>query len=748
MSKQFSLVSSDPGELYSTTLNQDTLLRGKRLVATRSLWLAGVGLLTALFVISLPFYYQQVQQICPEVNTDNCPQVSLRTDQLQALQHSGYTVQFYAWFNLGLNVIFFGVFLGVAVLIFWRKSDDWFALFCGGGWLVFAATTSSDSLHGLGQALPFFSFPVALFGVAGFVLFPIFFLLFPNGHFVPRWTRWLIPVYLVWGFPQFFFPDSPFSSNSWPGPVQGLWWGMMLSILLVSQIYRYRKVSTLAERQQTKWLLYGFGLSLVGFLGTSVLPMAMDLPNLQYLPDSPLYFIASAAVYLFLLLIPLSVLGAILRYRLWDIDIIINRTLVYLTLTAGIVLLYIVIVGGLGELLQSRNNLLISLVTTGIVAVIFQPFRLLIQHGVNHMMYGEREEPYKVISRLGRQLETTLAPGAVLPAIVKTVAQALKLPFVAIELQKGANLVPVVSFGQAPDTSGIIRLPLVFQNETVGFLQLAPRSPNEPLGRADERLLDDLARQAGIAAYNVVLTENLRQLNVELVQSRTGIVTAREEERRRLRRDLHDGLGSALTGISFKMDAASNLLTTNPARSALLMKELKEQIHLSIADIRRLVYNLRPPALDELGLVEAIRQFTQQYDSQSLVINFQAQLPAQSLPAAVEMAVYRVAVEAVTNVGRHAGGATECCLSLYLERGLLTLEVTDNGLGLPPDFRAGVGVSAMRERAAELGGQLELGPNHSVKGGTRVRLNIPVVLEGDLKGEWSGEYTSIAAPTP
>jgi len=166
--------------------------------------------------------------------------------------------------------------------------------------------------------------------------------------------------------------------------------------------------------------------------------------------------------------------------------------------------------------------------------VLVQPLRQRLQRGVNRLLYGERDEPYAVLSRLGRRLEGTLAPDAVLPAIVETVAGALKLPYAAIALREGECLAVVAAFGQP--VGDPLRLPLVYRHEAVGELLLAPRAPGEPFSPADRRLLDDLARQAGVAAHAVRLTADLQR-------SRERLVTLREEERRRLRRDPHDGLG-------------------------------------------------------------------------------------------------------------------------------------------------------------------------------------------------------------
>jgi signal transduction histidine kinase len=344
---------------------------------------------------------------------------------------------------------------------------------------------------------------------------------------------------------------------------------------------------------------------------------------------------------------------------------------------------------------------------------------------VNRLLYGQRDEPYAVIIGLSQRLEGTLAPDAILPAIVETVAQALKLPYAAITLKQGGAFVPAAAYGQVPKED-LVRLPLVYQNEQIGELLLAPRAPGETFTPADRALLGDLARQAGIAAHAVRLTTDLQRVAVELQHSRTQLVTAREEERRRLRRDLHDGLGSALTSVTFQLDAACNLLDHDPQAVRTLLMELKGQMQTSIADIRRLVYNLRPPILDEWGLVAALREQVAQYQLNQVQVTVDAPESLPALPAAVEVAAYRIALEALANVIRHAG-ASSCAIRLDVTDEVLIVEIQDNGRGLPPHSHAGVGISAMRERAAELGGSCVI--ENVAAGGTRVHARLPRLEE-------------------
>jgi signal transduction histidine kinase len=402
-------------------------------------------------------------------------------------------------------------------------------------------------------------------------------------------------------------------------------------------------------------------------------------------------------------------------YPLFVVEPVLNRTLVYGALTAWVVGLYALAVGVLGALVASRASLLVSLLATGLVAVAFQPLRERLQRAVDQLMYGERKDPYAVLARLGSRLEAMPAPEAVLPAIVETVAQTLKLPYAAIAVREGPGETIAASYGQLLETS--LAVPLVYQGETTGELRLAPRVPGEPFGEADRRLLAAIAAHAGIALHAV-------RLAADLQRSREQLVAAREEERRRLRRDLHDGLGPTLAGLTLQLDAARALLSEEPRGAALLL-EMREQAQAALQDIRRVVEGLRPPALDELGLVGALREHVAQYQHGGLTVLVEApeQLPA--LPAAVEVAAYRIALEALTNAARHAGART-CRVRLHADEALC-LEIVDDGCGFAPDHRAGVGLRSMRERAAELGGRCDI--EGKPGRGTTVCVRLPLSKE-------------------
>lgn len=437
-------------------------------------------------------------------------------------------------------------------------------------------------------------------------------------------------------------------------------------------------------------------------------------------------------LFLLALQIPAAFALAILRDHLFGIDIIINRTLVYGALTASVIIIYGLAVGTLSALFQSNRNWLISLGATGLIAVLFQPLRDRLQRTVNRWMYGERDDPYTVLARLGQRLEVTLAPDAVLPTIAETVAQTLKLPYTAVAMKEGEAFHIVAAWGQATqrlsdtesEAAQLVRLPLVYQAETLGQLLVGRRAAGEAFTSAEQRLLADIAHQAGIAVHAV-------RLNADLQRSRERLVTLREDERRRIRRNLHDGLGPTLASMKLKLDALHYLLAPAQVEANAVVTELETDMQDALTDIRRLVYDLRPPALDQLGLVSAIQEYAVGLAASRLQVTVEGPTPLPALPAAVEVAAYRIVLEALTNTVRHAQ-ARVCQVRIGLESVPFTLllEISDDGVGLPAHVYAGVGLTSMRERAAELGGICTIAP--AVGGGTRVCARLPC---GQARGD-------------
>lgn len=468
---------------------------------------------------------------------------------------------------------------------------------------------------------------------------------------------------------------------------------------LAAFIVRYRR-SDGDERQQLRWVGVSLGLAVplfvIGALLWGVVPGAELLPVLAFL------------------LLPAGIAVAVLKYRLYEIDLVINRALVYGAMTICVVAGYVAIVGLVGATLSSRADLLISLVVTGVVAVCFQPLRGRVQRFVNRLMYGDRDDPYTAIAKLGRTLASSLQLDTVLPTVVETIGETLALQYVGLALagddapRDGAA---AAEYG-TPGTD-LLELPLVHQGVPVGELRLGAR-PGERLRERDHRLIADLAPQVAAAVHAVALSQ-------ELQLARQRIVQLREEERRRIRRDLHDGLGPALAGLTFTLEAVRNLTGSDLRRADELLVSATEQVQTMIGDVRQLIYGLRPPALDQLGLAASLRGLATQESSPGTSVTIDAPSSMPPLPAAVEVAAYWIAQEALTNVRRHAHAGT-CSVRVAVELTTLRLEIADNGGGLSIGS-TGIGLHTMKERAAEVGGTCEIGGRTG--GGTLVVASLP-----------------------
>jgi len=519
-------------------------------------------------------------------------------------------------------------------------------------------------------------------------------MLFPSGTFIPPWTRWIVLLSIPWNIGLVIiapFDATSINQNPFIAAIVTVLFVAFSLIGIYAQIYRYQKISNPVERQQTRWVVYGFALW-IAYMFVSTIPY-IYLTSLP--PGSPTPWWGPASElgwWLSLNILPVCLTIAITRSRLWSIDLVINRTLVYGTLTIATMVLYILVVGSLGNLLHLGNSSFVAFLTTGLVAILFQPLRDRLQGWVNRWMYGERDDPVAVLSRLGETLERTGSPEDALQRITETVARTLKLSYAAIQL--GDELDPVAEFGiPRPENK---HFPLVYQNETNGFLLVASRSSGESFSLSDIKLLENIAHQAGAAAHAAKLTADLRL-------SRQRLISTREEERRRIRRDLHDGLGPTLASLTLRLDAVRNLLSTDPQKAEKLLIELKEQTQSTIQDVRTLVYELRPPALDELGLLGALRNFIDQHTSASRQIYLGVPVPLPPLPAAVEVAGYRIVMEAINNAIRHSS-ASSVTVKIRPEGENMVIEVCDDGVGMSKDAVAGVGLASMRERAEELGG--------------------------------------------
>lgn len=489
---------------------------------------------------------------------------------------------------------------------------------------------------------------------------------------------------------------------------------IVTSVALIG--HSYFRLADPISRLQLRWVAGAVALAAISGLALWFVP--------ELIMGEPL--LPRSAVALLALPFPFALAIAIEHHHLFDLDKVVNRSLVYGGLTVGILMTYTLTVALIGGLIPGNAPYAVALLGAGAVALAALPLRDRMQRQVNRLMFGDRDEPDRALRRLGQRLEASLDPQTVLPTLVEAVAEAMRAPYVAIELQGDGHPRVEAAYGSTPmDPNGPrepVRLPIVYRGMPIGRLVVVPRGAGERFSAADERLLADLARQAAPAIEAVRLTGDLRR-------SREELVATREEERRRLRRDLHDELGPALAGSLMKLGAARSMMAAEPVRAGELLDDLETDARAMIDDIRRIARDLRPPALDELGLVGVLRQRVATFDGGSpdphLRVSLEAPDSLPPLPAAVEVAALRIALEGLTNAARHSRAA--CAqIRVAVDGETLVVSVTDDGIGIPADAKPGVGQASMRERADELGGSLTLATPES--GGTTILARLPIAI--------------------
>lgn len=397
--------------------------------------------------------------------------------------------------------------------------------------------------------------------------------------------------------------------------------------------------------------------------------------------------------------------ATVLRRRLAQVDVVVHVTFVYAVLTLVIAGAYVVAIAATARIGADLSPFGAGVVVA-VLALALHPLRGRLQRWVERLLHGDRGDPGAALRRLADH--THAAPGVdtVLAELAATVAVSLRAPWARIEAGGHA-----AEHGRRPSAGATTDVPMTVGAGRSGSVSVVAGAGRR-LGRGEHRLLGDLARHGGIAVRAVLLAE-------DLLASRQELVTTREEERRCLRRDLHDELGPTLAGLSMQLGTVRGLLPTDPILAAQRLIRLQEASDEALAHVRRVARGLRPPALDDRGLQGAVRH---QAEALGLVLRLDVgELPI--LPAAVEVAAYRIAVEALSNVARHAG-TVHARVSLAADRGGLTVTVADDGSGLSGSV-TGVGLLAMRERADELGGSLSVAAEPGA--GTVVTAVLPLV---------------------
>jgi signal transduction histidine kinase len=578
---------------------------------------------------------------------------------------------------------------------------------------------------------------------------PLSLLLFPNGQFLTR--RWrlfgaaAVVNLCVLIATQMFLPD-PTGQSPFPNPLGleamvpvGKVIGVVESPILVlivllaavSFVLRYRR-SDSEVRHQLKWLLLPLVLVPISFLINSIAnpgPVATS---------SPLTVVSAVVQFFSQVVFLVAVSVAILKYRLYDIDLVLSRTLVYGALAAFITAVYVGIVVGIGSLVGSggRPNLALSIVATAIVAVAFQPVRERLQKIANRLVYGKRATPYEVLSQFSERVAESYAADDVLPRMARVLAEGTGAERADVWLRTGEILRQAASWpldstaaeparvagDSLPEMLDVHRAVEVrHQGELLGALTVSKRK-GEALTPVEEKLLDDLAAQAGLVLKNVGLTAELLQRLEDLRASRQRLVAAQDEERRRLERNLHDGAQQNLVALKVKLGLAEAVADKDPGRARELLGEIKSDADEALDTLRDLARGIYPPLLADKGLAAAL-------EAQARKATLRVDVSSDGLdryPQDLEAAVYFCCLEALQNVQKYAR-ASRATVSLAALNGNLRFEVEDDGTGFDVAVTPrGSGLTNMADRLDALGGEFAV---DSAPGrGTTLRGRVPVLV--------------------
>jgi len=647
-------------------------------------------------------------------------------------------------------IAFIGGFATVGALLVWKRPGN------PVGWLL-SATGLSYAIAGFETFLSRFPAGLTLANWSGWLwLFGLglnvfVLLLFPTGHLPSRRWRpvaWAAAAGLAaWVMGNAFAPRIITDNTPEPNPIGVpapagnifpiLAMGGLALIVgtglaaIVSLFFRYRRAGTV-EREQLKWLVYAGALIVLAVLAQPVVSHFLGSgeasSNLQNV-------LSSGAV----ALIPWAIGIAVFRYRLYDIDVVINKTLVYGSLAAFITAVYVAIVVGLGSLVAqhgARAGFWLSIAATAVVAVAFQPVRARVQHLANRLVYGRRATPYEVLAQFAERTAGTYATEELLPRMARILAEGTAARRADVWLQADGGFRDDATWppGEPPlpqaraDTGGRLEvpgadrvLPVRYQGEVLGALSVVKR-PGESLTPAEGKLLADLAAQAGLVLRNVGLWEQLTARLEDIRASRQRLVAAQDEERRRIERNIHDGAQQQLVALTIKLNLTEGLIGTDPEGERELLAELRQDAASAVEDLRDLARGIYPPLLAGEGLAVALRA---QAAKSPVPTSVEADGIAR-YPQDVEAAVYFCVLEALQNVAKYAG-ASSARVRLIGSGDELRFEVADDGVGFDAGTNAfGTGLQGMADRLSAHDGVLDVrtspGAGTVVTGQLRVRV--------------------------
>jgi signal transduction histidine kinase len=572
---------------------------------------------------------------------------------------------------------------------------------------------------------------VPFIGCTGLLL-----LLFPDGHLPsPRW-RWFtrlcvagmcIGLFVTAVVPATFSADGlPQLRNPFFLRVPDALGLLVLVVPILvaggatALIVRLRRSTDPVERRQLRWVAWAASVLAVLYA------LAFLVETLNVLPGSDQWnnWVGAVAIVSFVI-IPISIGIAVMKYRLYDIDIVIRKTVVFAVVAGFIAVVYVAVVVGVGTLVGTQGSPILSAIAAAIVALVFQPVRARAHHVADRVVYGKRATPYEVLAELGGRLSDTYDADEVLPRLARVLAEGVGARRARVLLRVDGKLQPVATWPTVVDESFMddFSTEVRHQGEDLGALSLA-MAANDPMDPNKMQLVADLASQVGLMLRNLRLTEDLKARLVDLQAAQKRLVTAQDGERRRLERNIHDGAQQQLVALAVKMKLADTLVARDPAAARALLEQLRRETTQALDDLRDLARGIYPPLLADRGLIVALEAQARKSSVETTVHGDGIGRFDQD----VEAAVYFSCLEALQNVAKYAD-ASRVAIRLSNGAGRVMFEVRDDGVGFEPAARGmGTGLQGISDRLGALGGTFEV---QSAPGaGTTVTGSVPVATHG------------------
>ena len=669
------------------------------------------------------------------------------------------TLRRLAWLVFGLSVL--GLIAGIAMDVSSTGGDPLFAVIVFSfptmgfivlnrkprtvlGWLMLSmgvafalpfGSYANYALNGPYAPLPGAGIALALegpvwvpfIGISGFLL-----LLFPDGHLPTRrwrWFAWLCGIGLVVLSLTIIFYPGTFEDSGYPNVVNPFGLSILgkigdsvftlaafapLTVVggAVAVIRRLRRTTDPVQRQQLRWLAWSAAVIASSYV-LAFFPQAI----FHAAPGSSWEnWLGTFAVMTFIL-IPITIGISVLKYRLYEIDVVIRKTVVFAVLGASIAVVYFALVAGIGVLVGTRSSALASGIAAAVVAIAFQPARRWARRAADRVVYGGRATPYEVLTEFGENLADTYGAEDVLPRLARVLGEGVGAEQARVWLGAGSarRVVATWAAGERADGEDDLLVDVRHQGQILGALSV--RMPaNDPIDDSRARLVTDLAAQAGLVMRNAGLVEDLRE-------SRRRLVAAQDLERRKLERNIHDGAQQQLVALAVKLRLAQSLIVRDPDRAEALLTELLSESNRALDDLRDLARGIYPPLLADKGLAAALEAQA----ARSPVPTTVASDGVGRYPQEIEAAAYFSCLEAMQNIAKYAD-ARAVSITLATSDGRLVFRIADDGVGFDPAATGyGTGLLGIADRLAVLDGSLLV--DSSPGQGTRIIGSLPVPAE-------------------